>query len=93
MSFIRTKYDVIEESFNNPKYIVWLRMEEQPIARAETIDKLCDNYVCNNLLFYTKSQLEHYCYIPSKTIYGAIWTDKGLIYVAKMNEEGELCLL
>ena len=27
------------------------------------------------------------------TIYGAIWTDKGLIYVAKMNEEGELELL
>ena len=28
-----------------------------------------------------------------KTIYGAIWTDKGLIYVAKMNEKGELELL
>lgn len=27
------------------------------------------------------------------TIYGAIWTDKGLIYVAKMNEKGELELL
>ena len=26
-------------------------------------------------------------------IYGAIWTDKGLIYVAKMNNEGELELL
>ena len=26
-------------------------------------------------------------------LYGAIWTDKGLIYVAKMNEEGELELL
>ena len=26
-------------------------------------------------------------------IYGAIWTDKGLIYVAKMNEKGELDLL
>ena len=25
--------------------------------------------------------------------YGAIWTDKGLIYVAKMNEDGKLCLL
>ena len=27
------------------------------------------------------------------TIYGAIWTDKGLIYVAKMNESGELELI
>ena len=26
-------------------------------------------------------------------IYGAIWTDKGLIYVAKMNDKGELELL
>ena len=26
-------------------------------------------------------------------IYGAIWTDKGLIFVAKMNNEGELELL
>ena len=25
--------------------------------------------------------------------YGAIWTDKGLIYVAKMNSNGELELL
>ena len=27
------------------------------------------------------------------TIFGAIWTDKGLIYVAKMNEKGDLELL
>lgn len=26
-------------------------------------------------------------------IYGAIWTDKGLIYVAKMNEKGKMELL
>ena len=26
-------------------------------------------------------------------IYGAIWTDKGLIYVAKMNKDCKLCLL
>lgn len=33
-------------------------------------------------------------YIKNKgLIYGAIWTDKGLIYVAKMNEKGELELL
>lgn len=29
----------------------------------------------------------------SRTIYGAIWTDEGLIFVAKMNEKGELELL
>lgn len=35
--------------------------------------------------------LDHF--IQTHTIYGAIWTDKGLIYVAKMNEKGELELL
>ena len=30
---------------------------------------------------------------PYKEIYGAIWTDKGLIFVAKMNSEGVLELL
>jgi len=29
----------------------------------------------------------------NEVLYGAIWTDKGLIYVAKMNEKGELELL
>ena len=32
-------------------------------------------------------------FIPYHTIYGAIWTDRGLIYVARMNNDGELELL
>ena len=31
--------------------------------------------------------------MQNETCYGAIWTDKGLIYVAKLNEEGEFELL
>ena len=31
--------------------------------------------------------------VSNKALYGAIWTDKGLIYVAKMNEKGDLELL
>ena len=31
--------------------------------------------------------------VPNKALYGAIWTDRGLIYVAKMNDKGELELL
>ena len=34
-----------------------------------------------------RNNLKYYDY------YGCIWTDKGLIYVAKMNEKGELELL
>lgn len=32
-------------------------------------------------------------YRTTEKLYGAIWTDKGLKYVAKMNEKGELELL
>lgn len=41
-----------------------------------------------NVAEYTFKQ-----FLPFHTIYGAIWTDEGLIYVAKMNEKGELELL
>lgn len=72
---------------------------------ADTIEELCDLFikksneedndyfeigrnfwlVCDKK--YNMYDLKHYNY------YGAIWTDKGLIYVAKMNDKGELELL
>ena len=77
------------------------------IAQADTIEELCDVFIKKsnepgnpyfnigisaNVVFDKKyeefkTEFEHYDY------YGAIWTDKGLIYVAKMNEKGELELL
>ena len=71
--------------------------------RADTIEELCDEFVLfydseetkpdltyrgdfNDLYF--QNELKH-----SAKCYGAIWTDKGLIYVAKMNDKGELELL
>ena len=52
----------------------------------------------NTLWFVNNLMMIEGIYIPdllkTKTeIYGAIWTDKGLIYVAKLNEKGELELL
>ena len=78
-------------------------VEETPNRKADTIEELCDWYVT----FYSKDgHTEHCTYYDldrdlfqslirakSFTIYGAIWTDKGLIYVAKMNEKGEFELL
>lgn len=46
----------------------------------------------NKVLIGDDSKL-HYQPREELEIYGAIWTDKGLIYVAKMNEKGELELL
>lgn len=75
------------------------------IKLADTIEELCDEFVFErrllgkaNMDFEDKSVYRTMGgFIPFKdleyNIYGAIWTDKGLIYVAKMNEKGELELL
>ena len=67
--------------------------------RADTIEELCDRFV------YVTNKGNHYIKNSNKEVwlalggekpiayYGAIWTDKGLIYRAKMNEKGELELL
>ena len=74
------------------------------LQKADTIEELCDEFVLYDNQFKTcgvfdkkvitfkwlQNHLEIY---KGMTIYGAIWTDKGLIYVAKMNEEGVLCLI
>lgn len=76
------------------------------IKQADTIEELCDEFVYHFLVSNTyeimpKEDLEPQrkdCllfHIKEKhhEVLGAIWTDKGLIYVAKMNEKGELELL
>lgn len=40
-----------------------------------------------------KNRLEDEMCYKNVIIYGAIWTEWGLKYVAKMNEKGELCLI
>ena len=68
------------------------------IKQADTIEELCEWFVIE--------ETGHYSYRDFNTakgmlkaiheggkLFGAIWTDKGLIYVAKMNDKGELELL
>lgn len=65
--------------------------------QADTIEELCDEFVDiyknekpeTTLL----SDIIYFEMYKHHIIYGAIWTDKGLIYVAKMNDKGELELL
>ena len=72
--------------------------EQDIVKQADTIEELCDEFVvvkekehgCNYLY---KSAINDYKEHTADALYGAIWTDKGLIYVAKMNERGELELL
>lgn len=77
--------------------------KDQVINQSETIEELCDDFVIEWLptnhkdIFtidkYSKEVVKS-CIGNNKTkVYGAIWTSKGLIYVAKMNDNGELELI
>ena len=109
MKYIRTKDGIIDLSkvtigqngWKDKKEYIAFKQEEQKetIKQADTIEELCDEAV-----FFDKDNVPHY-----KSKEGNIWylgaglfieslrycifTDKGLIYVAKMNEKGELELL
>ena len=67
---------------------------------ADTIEELCDEFVQEYPQASGIGHLQTRGFNEAKSwnicdfkVYGAIWTDKGLIYVAKMNEKGELELL
>ena len=72
------------------------------IDKADTIEELCDEFIVvsdncekpiisalpfNELKIYAKNRTKY------ANCYGAIWTECGLKYIAKMNSNGELELL
>ena len=73
------------------------------ISQSESIEELCDEFVVirdntkiNQLvrtddINYLKEMMKEDKRIIA--IKGAIWSDKGLIYVAKMNDKGKLELI
>lgn len=73
--------------------------KEWVLAKSENLEELCDKFVyCQNGFYemYSKLDFAHYDkeYIKNGgTIKGAIWTSKGLIYVAKMDSDGKLVLI
>lgn len=82
----------------------FLEFIDAKVAEADTIEELCDEFVLKTTSKESgKSYYGLYYYSDIKQFkvkegfkgiwYGAIWTDKGLIYVAKMNDEGELVLI
>lgn len=98
MSYIRTKDDIytLSEAY-------WAGNEDEILAQADTIEELCDCFVAvgNRHIVWDKQPNKDITFEQVKgtfaayhfKIYGAIWTDKGLIYVAKMNDKGELELI
>lgn len=71
------------------------------VKQADTIEQLCDEFVIVRngerptiLLNYDNlSLLKARVVKDNQKVYGAIWTDIGLKYIAKMNGEGELELI
>ena len=105
--YIRTKnriYKVESETCDKKGYYIDRYEEdviskEQVIKQSENIEELCDEYVVwldeNNYHCFTTT---NYLYVyqnrdKAKAVFGAIWTDKGLIYVAKMNDKGDFELI
>lgn len=108
-NFIRTKdrVDLLRKDgdkyiVNDSDYTCEITVDEETLLKnykvADTIDELCDEFVGVDKTCENGHQLLRA--IPYKCanfwnggVYGAIWTDKGLIYVAKMNDKGELELI
>ena len=96
-TYIRTK-DVVVEAKQN-EVGAWVSKLPYKIfvcmilKQADTIEELCDRFVVEHR---DEFAIFHNLKLAKQTkgiVYGAIWTNKGLIYVAKMNEKGCLELL
>ena len=102
-------YKVESETFDKQGYYIDeyeydMILKRKVIKQADTIEELCDEFVgyfeCFNISHYfineksydeLKREVEMLG--PNYIDYGAIWTDKGLIFVAKMNDKGEFELI
>lgn len=93
----RCSENVLRLVYKDNRSICVLSGNDDIIKQAKTIEELCDRFVaktCDITEYWVEKKLEcakMYCGI--ETIYGAVWTSKGLIFVAKMNDKGELELI
>lgn len=105
MKYIRTKDGRIIDTATLPPLVKEAKYDGEGIgeyhgipivAEADTIKELCDCLMVNGLC---DPFFESWDYVLNDDdrrnydVYGAIFTDEGIKYVAKLNEEGELELL
>ena len=107
MKYIRTKDGrIIKCSSEENETIITVSLLTTTIAQADTIEELCDCFVKIKRKGKCKPYILKFDYKDLPTlreqaikykdspVYGAIHLeDKGLIYVAKINEKGEFELL
>ena len=95
----RCSENVLRLVYKDNRSICVLSGNDDIIKQAETIEELCDRFVVMDkekkevisiVSFLAYAKLWSSC---KYDIYGAVWTDKGLIYVAKMNDKGNLELI
>lgn len=95
MKYIRTKEGTILKG--NPNRVDTDRFEIVKVA--DTIEELCDEFVYSdnvfkNVIYENYKALKMLLKIRKNYIvYGAIWTEWGLKYVARMNSKGVMELL
>ena len=99
MTYIRTKNRIVkaETIADIQTKVIW---KDNFVKQADNIEELCDGFIfkdteANELHFLDKNEgiSLFAAALFIETVRGYIETDKGLIYVAKMNEEGEFELL
>lgn len=109
MKYVRTKDGIYELDKYKEKYhyfkvngSAYKLQKISECKQANTIEELCDEFVVmsgysfrHDTFKTLRNAIKHSKLFPFEVmyIYGAIWTDIGLIYVAKMNDKGELELL
>lgn len=100
--YIRTKDGIYEfnKTFNGDsiRIIYGNEIIKQSENLFELIDEFVVNFECFNRSYYfvyenSYDELKRDVQTIQYSAYGAIWTDKGLIFVAKMNDKGELELI
>jgi hypothetical protein len=99
MKYIRTKTfitDLANWMEVDGKTLIIGGAKHEIIAQADNIEDLFDEFVWvtpegeHRIKPKTGDGLWYLCcdYKKGHQIYGAIWTDKGLIYIAKLTDEG-----
>ena len=105
--YVRTKdgiYKVEGETCHKKAYFIDryeedVILKKRVIKQSDTLEELCDRFVVmdketkevmNIVSFLEYAKLWSYF---KYNIYGAVWCEWGLKYVAKMNDKGELELI
>ena len=105
--YIRTKDGidkVVSETCHKKAYFIDryeedVILKKRVIKQSENLEELCDRFVVmdketkevmNIVTFLAYAKLWSYC---KYNIYGAIWCEWGLKYVAKLDDKGDLELI